>query len=516
MTQLQGFDPRTGSPVGPPVPETTALELNQRIAMAESARLSMAVTDRGTRRDWLLSVARALDAAADVLVNRADEETALGKARLVGELERTVAQIGLFANVLEDGSYLEVVIDDADPAARPVGRPELRRGMRPVGPVAVWAASNFPFAFGVIGGDTVSALAAGCPVIVKAHPSQPSTSETIAETVARGLRDAGAPEGAFSVIHGMPAGTALIVDPRIQAGAFTGSVGGGRALFDLACSRPNPIPFFGELGSVNPVFIAPSARHRAEEIAEGLVASVTLGAGQFCTKPGIAFTPAGEGIREAVAQKISAAEPAALLNPGIQSAYERGIETLAARPGVAIVSGGSPGLERAGSWVAPHVAVVSMAAFLEEPSQYTEECFGPVVVLVEYSEPRDLVHAVDVLPGCLAAAIHATADTIDEHELCEQLIDRLQGKAGRIVWNGWPTGVAVTWSMQHGGPYPASTNAATTSVGAAAITRFLRPVVMQGFPERFLPKHLRDDALTGVIRRNGLPDVRWPGDPDGV
>lgn len=515
MTQLQGYDPRTGLPTGRPVPETSGLELEHRIALAERASSTMAVVDRATKRYWLLTVARALEDAAEALVNEADQQTALGKDRLAGELERTVVQIGLFADILQDGSYLEVVIDDADLTARPVARPSLRRGMRPLGPVAVWAASNFPFAFGVIGGDTVSALAAGCPVIVKAHPSQPSLSEAIAETVTRGLNAAGAPEGAFAVIHGLPAGAELITDPRIRAGAFTGSVRGGRALFDQACSRPAPIPFFGELGSVNPVFVTPSGLDRAEEIADGLVTSVTLGAGQFCTKPGIAFIPAGGGIRETVARRVGEAEPAALLNAGIKSGYESGIGALEACTDVALVGGGTqPPAD--GTWVTPHAAVISMAAFLAEPSLYTEECFGPAVLLVEYADPADLLRAVDALPGCLAAAIHAGADTVGEQELCDRLIERLQDIAGRIVWNGWPTGVAVTWSMQHGGPYPACTNAASTSVGAAAIARFLRPVVFQGFPERFLPGPLRDDALTGVIRRNGLPEIHRPGEPYGA
>jgi NADP-dependent aldehyde dehydrogenase len=216
-----------------------------------------------------------------------------------------------------------------------------------------------------------------------------------------------------------------------------------------------------------------------------------------------------------VAERIGEAEPGALLNPDIQRAYESGVRALAARTGAAVVGGGTE-LPDTGTWVTPHAAVVSMAAFLAEPSAYTEECFGPAVLLVEYADPADLLRAVDVLPGCLAAAIHASAETGDAHGLCERLIERLQDKAGRLVWNGWPTGVAVTWSMQHGGPYPASTNAATTSVGAAAIARFLRPVVVQGFPERFLPRHLRDDTLTGVIRRNGVPEIRRPGEPRGA
>jgi NADP-dependent aldehyde dehydrogenase len=457
-----------------------------------------------------MAIASVLADEAHDLVEEADQQTALGTARLAGELERTLIQIAHFADVLADGSYLQVVIDDADPQARPAARPALRRGMRPVGPVAVWAASNFPFAFGVIGGDSVSALAAGCPVIVKAHPSQPALSERLSAAVSRGLRDAGAPDGAFSVVHGMPAGAALIMDRRIRAGAFTGSERAGRALLDLACSRPDPIPFFGELGSVNPVVVTPAAATRADEIAEGLVSSVTLGAGQFCTKPGIAFVPAGSGIREAVAQRIEETAAVAVLNGAIQRSYENGVGSLAALSGVSAVTAASP-LPAAGAWVTPWAAFVSVSDFLSTPSAYAEECFGPAVVLVEYSDPSELVAAVSVLPGCLAAAIHGDSSALHDRELCSRLGALLQEKAGRLVWNGWPTGVAVTWAMQHGGPYPSSTNAATTSVGAAAITRFLRPVVWQGFPADLLPHYLRDDALTGVIRWNGHAQMRGTG-----
>lgn len=514
MTVLIASDPRTGEQVGSGVQETTLTELDSAIVAADQARSRCAGADSPVKIEWLISISAALDAARDELISLADAESGLGRPRLNAELDRALVQLGLFVDVLADGSYLEVIIDESDPAARPAPRPLLRRGMRAVGPVGVWAASNFPFAFGVIGGDAVSALAAGCPVIVKAHPSQPSLSARLGEVVTEALSRAGAPDGAFAVVHGMPAASMLIKDPRIRAASFTGSVSGGRALFDVACSRPEPIPFFGELGSINPVFVTPSAASvRGQEISEGLVASVMLGVGQFCTKPGIAFVPARSGIVKTVTDLVRAAPAGAMLNASMQAAYRAGASALANMRGVGVVASAGEAAS-SGAWVRPQVAITTMRDFLTQPSLLTEECFGPLTVLVAYEDAEDLMVAARLIPGCLTATIHGQDNDQDDRGLCRALIDILVDTAGRLIWNGWPTGVAVAWAMHHGGPYPASTSAATTSVGAPAIGRFLRPVSYQSFPDDLIPLHLRDDALTGVVRRNGVPTIHESGSRD--
>jgi acyl-CoA reductase-like NAD-dependent aldehyde dehydrogenase len=511
MTSLAGIDPRTGLPVGEPIAATSLKQLDRLLSAANRDRAVCASSPASTRIRWLLSIAEALESQRSALVDAGDRETALGMSRLNGELDRTIAQIRLFIDVLTDGSFLNVIIDDADPQAWPAPRPELRRGLRALGPVGVWAASNFPFAFGVVGGDTVSALAAGCPVIVKAHPSQPVLSEMIGSAVAAGLEHAGAPEGAFSLVHGMDAGIGLVTDPRLQGAAFTGSLGGGRALFDLACGRPDPIPFFGELGSINPVFITPlAAEDRPREIADGLVASATLGVGQFCTKPGLVFVPEGSEIPRLVIDAFIGSAPGAMLNASMRDSFTLGAQERASISGVSVFESAEPA-PADGAWVVPRVAVSSLATYLAHREHFTEECFGPLTILVEYPEPDALIDAARTIPGCLTATIHGQDDVADA-QLCAQLVDVLQDIAGRLIWNGWPTGVAVAWGMQHGGPYPASTAPTSTSVGAMAIQRFLRPVTYQGFLASLVPPHLRDDHLRGIVRRNGAGGLYGAGD----
>lgn len=506
MTSLAGIDPRTGAPVGEPIAVTSPKQLETLLSAADRDRNDCASATPEARSGWLLSFAESLEARRTELVDAADLETALGRPRLNGELDRTIGQIRLFVDVLNDGSFLNVIIDDPDPRAWPAARPELRRGLRALGPVGVWAASNFPFAFGVIGGDTVSALAAGCPVIVKAHPSQPTLSEMIGYAVSAGLSRAGAPAGAFAVVHGMEAGVGLITDRRLRAASFTGSLRGGRALFDLASGRPDPIPFFGELGSINPVFITPrAAQDRPQEIAEGLVASATLGMGQFCTKPGLVFVPEGSEITRLVVDTFVGLAPGAMLNVPMRDSFANGAHERASINGV-VVYGPQEEAPAEGAWVVPRVAVAPYAAYQVETEHLVEECFGPLTILVEYSGPDALIEAARTIPGCLTATIHGQGDGTDA-DLCTELVEVLQDTAGRLIWNGWPTGVAVAWGMQHGGPYPASTVPASTSVGATAIGRFLRPVTFQSFPADLVPPHLRDGQLRGTVRRNGATEI---------
>lgn len=429
------------------------------------------------RASWLRAVADALDAAVDELVTIADEETHLGPARLRGEVARTTGQLRLFASAVVEGSYLEATIDHADATSTPP-RPDLRRMLRPLGPVAVYAASNFPFAFSVAGGDTASALAVGCPVIVKAHPGHPGLSRRTAALVRAALDGAGAPRGAFALVEGYEQGIALVQHPAITAAAFTGSVAGGRALYDLAAARPDPIPFFGELGSINPVVVTEDAdRQNGAQLAAGLAASFTLGAGQFCTKPGLVFVPRGSTLERELVQHLPA-ERQQLLTDSISSGFERGRERLLDLPGVETLADGA--------------AVVAAADDLSD--ELMTEVFGPVTVLVRYTDRASLRAMLQRLEGSLTATLHAGDDDVSD------LLPLLEGTAGRVLFAGWPTGVAVAWAQHHGGPWP-STTSQHTSVGVSAARRFLRPIAYQDAPERLLPDALKDGNPLGIPRR---------------
>ena len=462
---------------------TAAVRAVDRLAAAEPAE----------RATWLEAVAEALDADADRLVPLAAQESHLGVARLQGELTRTTFQLRLFASVVRTGEYLEATIDHADADWGMGPRPDLRRMLRPLGPVAVFAASNFPFAFSVAGGDTASALAAGAPVVVKAHPGHPLLSIATAEVVSSALLTAGAPEGTFAVVAGLETGRALVLDPRITAAAFTGSLGAGRALFDLASGRPTPIPFYGELGSVNPAFVtAAAASSRPDEIATGFVASMSLGVGQFCTKPGLLFVPADSVIADKVVAAAADIERACLLNAHIAQGYDRALTDLAHLPGVDVLfDGGSGGLE-----AAPTIARTTVSVLLADPQRVAEERFGPAAVLVEYRDEAELLAAAASLDGQLTATVHGV-----ETDDIAPLLGLLAERAGRVLWNGWPTGVSVTYAMQHGGPYPATTSPSTTSVGTSAVGRFLRPVSYQSMPQHLLPPPLRDSNPWSVPQR---------------
>ena len=475
-------------------------------AAAAGVAAEVAAAPSSARAGWLRAVADALDARVDELAQVADEETALGLPRLSGEVGRTTGQLRMFAEVIEEGSFLEVVIDHADADATPP-QPDLRRMLQPLGPVAVFAASNFPFAFSTAGGDTASALAAGCPVIVKAHPGHPRTARATGHLVRAALADAGAPDGNFAVVEGFEAGKELVTDPHIAAVGFTGSLAGGRALFDLAVGRPDPIPFYGELGSLNPVVLSPGAiTARADELAAGLAGSFTLGVGQFCTKPGIVFVPEGGGteddddgggFEEAVAAAIGEPEPATMLYDGIAERFADGLGSLSAGQDVEVVAG-DPAAAVAGREVSPVVLATSVAAVLAETDRLLEECFGPTTLLARYRDQQELLDALAVFPGSLTATLHAQPD---EHASLAPVVDALTRLAGRVIHAGWPTGVAVTWSQHHGGPWPSTTAPLHTSVGATAIRRFLRPVAYQDLPDAWLPDALREDNPLGLPRR---------------
>ncbi|WP_030419995.1 aldehyde dehydrogenase (NADP(+)) [Streptomyces sp. NRRL F-5065] len=493
-------DPRTGKRREQVATEATAQEVDTAVRAAHAARDALA--DRAVRAAFLRTAADELQAAGDALVEAADAETALGAPRLTGELARTCYQLRAFAALVDEGAFLDVVIDHPDDTATPPV-PDLRRLKVPLGVVAVYAASNFPFAFSVPGGDTASALAAGCPVVVKAHPDHPALSALVAGVLRRAAARHGLPGGVLGLVHGFDAGLALIRHPLVAAAGFTGSVRGGRALFDEAVSRPVPIPFHGELGSLNPVVVTEAAAaERAAEIGAGLAGSMTLGVGQFCVKPGLVLVPAGaagDALVDALADAVAAAAPGVLLDHRMRDAFAAGVAERAALPGVqAPVVPGADGEHevRAGVLTVP----AARLADGDGHAPLLEECFGPVTVVARYASDAEVTAVLSRLPGNLTATAQLSAEEAAGKGRGADLLAELTPLAGRVLVNGWPTGVAVAPAQHHGGPYPATTST-STSVGATAVERWLRPVVHQNTPEALLPPELRDDNPLGLPRR---------------
>ena len=398
------------------------------------------------------------------------------------------------ADEVDAGAFLDATIDHADPGWGMGPRPDLRRMRVPLGPVAVWAASNFPFAFSVAGGDTASALAAGCPVLLVVHPGHPRLSERTGRVLREALVGAGAPDGVFALVEGQEAGRRLIQHPRVAAGAFTGSLRGGRALFDLASGREAPIPFYGELGSTNPAVVTRgAATARAAEVAEGFAGSMSLGVGQFCTKPGVLLVPSGSPLPGLVADRLRNASGAPMLNDRIREGYGHALGALASHEVVEVLAGTvDPAADPA-----PTLLRTSAAEVIADPRPLTAEVFGPAALVVEYDDDEQLLDAVRVFEGQLTATVHGEPD----EQVVPALLTALSERAGRVLWGGWPTGVTVSYAQQHGGPYPATTAIGTTSVGTAAIERFLRPVAYQGLPDALLPEPLRDANPWGVPQR---------------
>lgn len=507
-TPVWSVDPRTGKQRAQVTVEAGPREVDEAVRAAHATRAALA--DRTARTAFLRAAADLLDGAVARVVETADAETALGPARLTGELARTTGQLRAFADAVEDGGYLDIRIDRADPSLTPP-RPELRRYKVPLGVVAVYAASNFPLAFSVPGGDTASALAAGCPVVVKAHPDHPATSELCGALLRQAAAAAGLPADVVSVVHGFDAGLELIRHPLVASAGFTGSLRGGRALFDAAAARPVPIPFHGELGSLNPVVVTPAAAaERAEEIGAGLAASVTLGVGQFCVKPGLVLVPegaAGDRIAEALAKALGETGPGVLLDHRMRENFLAGVAERAALPGVdAPVAPGAGGEHTVGAGYlsVPAERLLAGGAY----GLLLEECFGPVTVVVPYADQEEAGAVLDLLPGNLSATLQLSADeAAGAPGPAAELIARVTALAGRIVVNGWPTGVAVAPAQHHGGPYPAATSH-STSVGATAIERWLRPVAYQSVPDPLLPPELREANPLGLPRRvTGAPDA---------
>ncbi|GAB2555717.1 aldehyde dehydrogenase (NADP(+)) [Leucobacter ruminantium] len=475
------------------------------VARAAAAAPAVAAVEPVVRARALVAVADALEADRDRLVGIAMRETGLTEARLNGEVARTAVQLRLFADTVAEGAHLDARIDPADDAFALGARPDIRRVHVPLGPVINFAASNFPFAFSVMGGDSAAIIAAGCPLIVKAHPGHPELSDATAEVAADALSAAGMPDGTFQLIHGREEGVAVLRDPRIAAGAFTGSIPAGRFLADIAASRPSPIPFFGELGSVNPVFVTAAAvAERADALAAGFLASVSGSAGQLCTKPGVVFIPEGSALPDAVRAAADGSAEHRLLNPGIARAFEERRDAALAVNGIRPVVDGALRFDSEGQgWALPTVLAIPLQAFRAARETLTEEVFGPFSILVEVPEDTDLAALVpEFFEGNLSGTVHLGAEEADGGTAnaadLRALVEALARQVGRVLFDGWPTGVAVTPAQQHGGPWPATTNDSSTSVGTAAISRFLRPVAFQNAPAALLPLPLRDDNPLGV------------------
>src|SRR5438445_357546 len=473
-------NPATGQPLQTGFSPATADEVERAVQIASEAFAVYGRTSGKQRGAFLRTIAAKIESLADELIGLAHQETALPKPRLQAETVRTCLQLRLFAEIAEEGSWVGARIDRAEPARKPTPKPDIRSMLRPLGPVAVFGASNFPLAFSVAGGDTASALAAGNPVVVKAHPAHPGTSEMVGRAIAEATHKAGAPDGTFALLFdaGTEVGRALVQHPAIKAGGFTGSRAAGRALMDLAASRPQPIPFFAEMSSTNPVFILSRAMaERGEQIAAGLHGSVTLGAGQFCTKPGLVLVgtgPSSERFVSKLDELIAATPENALLTAGICKAYGTGLEHSSTFERVARPPGSGTGFTASAA-----LFETDIDSLTAEP-ELADELFGPSTLIVRHNRHEQLLRFAEGLEGHLTAAIHGTGEDLRE---AADLVAILEQKVGRIVFNGYPTGVEVSHAMVHGGPFPATSDARFTSVGTQSILRFARPVCFQNFPD---------------------------------
>lgn len=485
---------------------STAEQLNAAVEAAQAAfeRGRMAAPDE--RAGWLEAIASGLEQDAGALVEIASRETHLAVSRLEGELKRTIFQLRLFAAEILLGEHFDATIDHADPAWGMGPRPDLRRYNVPLGVVGVFGASNFPFAFSVMGGDSASALAAGCGVVHKAHDAHRGLAARTAQTVISALESAGAPSGMFALVSGRQAGEALVDHPLVKAIGFTGSTAGGRALLDRIATRPEPIPFFGELGGINAVFVTAKAwEQRRDEILTGYAGSLMLGMGQFCTKPGLLFVPAGHASEagEQLSDALADVTPARLLSERLHRGYAEAVRRLRDTDGVNVLVEGD-----FTETPAPTVLRTTSAEVRKNPGILRQEMFGPASLVVEYGDESELAALTELLEGQLTTTLQA-----EEGDDVTELAARLTDISGRVLWNGWPTGVTVSYAQNHGGPYPATTSA-TTSVGTAAIRRFLRPVAFQSFPASRLPEPLQDGNPWRVPQRvNGVWQRPTPSRP---
>jgi 2,5-dioxopentanoate dehydrogenase len=496
-----GFDPKAGKPLDVLFHQATDEELDEALNLAADAALALRQMSADAIAKFLKSIATEIEALGDQLIEQASLESGLPKDRLTGERGRTTNQLRMFAHLVAEGSFVDAHIDIALPDRKPVPRPDLRRMLVPIGPVVVFGASNFPLAFSVAGGDTASALASKNPVVVKAHPAHPGTSELVAGAIVKAVKAAGLPEGTFSLVHGVDhqVGMALVQHPAARAIAFTGSERAGRAIYDSASQRPEPIPAYVEMGSTNPVFVLPGALEKQRaDIAEGLAKSINLGVGQFCTCPGLVFGFGGEVFADFKKQLATAFEksiPATMLHPGILSNYEQGLASVRNVRGMT-ASACQKTAEKSRTEASPVLFSTDVDTWMSH-EDLAKEVFGPSAIVVQGQSEDDMLNAAQALPGTLTATVHGTTDDLKKFA---RLIAVLETKAGRLIFNGYPTGVEVSPAMHHGGPYPATADPKFTSVGTAAILRFLRPVCYQSFPSEALPQELQDGNPRGIWR----------------
>jgi len=498
-TVFYGVNPTTDEKLQPEYFSASPEEVDTAAKLAEEAFVSYSRVSSRDRAVFLRSIADGLQAITNQIVERAHLETALPVPRLQAETGRTVNQLRLFAQVIEEGSWVNARVDTANPERKPLPKPDIRSMLRPLGPVAVFGASNFPLAFSVAGGDTASALAAGNPVVVKAHPAHPGTSELVGNVIAECVKASNLHEGVFSLIFdsGIGAGTQLVKHPLIQAVGFTGSQKAGRALMDLCASRPEPIPCFAEMGSTNPVFVLPGAIKQHDKIAADLTTSYTVFAGQQCTKPGVVFLPPWDessNLVEELRRRAGDLPGFAMLTQGIAAQYRRGITQRMESGEARLLAGSGAAGSAAGTAVALFEA--DMKDFLADPD-LSHEVFGPTMLLVRYESPEQILEVARGLEGHLTAAVLGTEEDFATHR---DLIAILERKVGRLIFNGYPTGVEVCDSMVHGGPYPATSDGRSTSVGSQAILRFARPVCYQNSPQEALPEALQDKNLLQLWR----------------
>jgi NADP-dependent aldehyde dehydrogenase len=481
------FDPSTGEQTGE-VAHSTPEQVSRVLSRAKQAESVLSAVSPETREAWISAAADAVLADGELLVELARSETGLGLGRLQGELARMAASAKFYAAVAREGSYLRVSSDELESGST------LVRWNIPVGVVAVFGASNFPFGFGVFGHDVASALAAGCPVVVKAHPAHPRLSVRLGDVVRNALHEAGAPEGAFDLVVGFDSGLQLVDSDVVRAVAFTGSQRGGMAIVERAADRG--IPVFAEMGTVNPVLVTPVAAADRESIAQGFVDSFTLGAGQFCTKPGLILVPAGHGFIAAIEEAVSRVPAAPLLTAGIAAGYERGLAELAAES--ARPSSAASTDDRLSGYAATARVFAVTLDRLTPGSRLLEECFGPVALVAEYDDLGSALEALDRLSPSLAASVFTGGE---DDDAARTAIARLAHRVGRVAVNNWPTGVATSWSQQHGGPWPATSRSDATSVGAGGLDRFMRPTSLQNASPSQLPLLLQRENPWNLPRR---------------
>lgn len=482
----------------------TAEEVDQAVQLASEAHKTYAKTTPESRASFLEAIADEIEALGDELLERASLESGLPVGRFQGERGRTCGQLRLFAQVVREGSWVEATIDTADPDRSPLPKPDVRKMLVATGPILIFTASNFPLAFSTAGGDTASALAAGCPVIIKAHEAHLGTNEMVAQCIRKAAEKTNMPAGVFSSLNGdgFKTGEQLINHPDIKGVAFTGSGRGGMALYKMAQNRESPIPVFAEMGSINPVILFPEKlKKEAANVAAAYAGSITLGVGQFCTNPGLLIgvaSPELQDFKTALSTKLDETNAATMLTSGIEQNFERGKRQAIEQQGVSTLT---QDLGQA------TLAVVSSDTFLSNPALH-QEIFGPMSILVECPNETALLEVIKSLEGQLTGTLIADEADI---ELAQEVSEELQERVGRILWNGAPTGVEVGHAMHHGGPFPATTDSRFTSVGTAAIKRFARPLCYQNFPDNLLPDALKNDNVLNILRKI---DGRWVAPKD--